>query len=172
MNDAHWHLVVNHFPIIGTIFGLGILISGLVLKNKTAVNIAYILFVISAIFGFASMYTGEGAEEMVENLPNVGDQIIHEHEEMAEKAIVFMAILGILSFVNLFALIRSLSFAKILTYVTLIFSLLTFGIYAKTGNLGGQIRHTEIRTNAVTNNHSGAIENRNQKSEDNKEDDD
>jgi hypothetical protein len=23
MNDAHLHLVVNHFPIIGTIFGLG-----------------------------------------------------------------------------------------------------------------------------------------------------
>ena len=23
MNDAHLHMVVNHFPIIGTIFGLG-----------------------------------------------------------------------------------------------------------------------------------------------------
>ena len=34
MNDAHLHLVVNHFPIIGTILGLGILIAGIVLKNK------------------------------------------------------------------------------------------------------------------------------------------
>ena len=34
MNDAHLHMVVNHFPIIGTIFGLGILITGIVLKIK------------------------------------------------------------------------------------------------------------------------------------------
>jgi len=33
MNDAHLHMVVNHFPIIGIIFGLGILISGIALKN-------------------------------------------------------------------------------------------------------------------------------------------
>jgi hypothetical protein len=31
MNDAHLHLLVNHFPIIGTIFGLGILITGMLL---------------------------------------------------------------------------------------------------------------------------------------------
>jgi putative effector of murein hydrolase LrgA (UPF0299 family) len=33
MNDAHLHLIVNHFPIMGTILGLGILIVGLFLKN-------------------------------------------------------------------------------------------------------------------------------------------
>jgi uncharacterized membrane protein len=38
MNDAHLHMVVNHFPIIGTIFGFGVLIVGLVLKNKTLQN--------------------------------------------------------------------------------------------------------------------------------------
>jgi hypothetical protein len=30
------------------------------------------------------MYTGEG-EEMVEDMPNIGKQIIHEHEELAEN---------------------------------------------------------------------------------------
>ena len=42
MNDAHLHLVVNHFPIIGTILGLGILIAGIVLKNKFYLLILYI----------------------------------------------------------------------------------------------------------------------------------
>ena len=36
-------------------------------------------------FGAVSMATGEGAEEIAENLPSVTDQIIHEHEEMAEN---------------------------------------------------------------------------------------
>ena len=39
MNDAHLHLVVNHFPIIGTIFGLGLLIAGLIFKNQTLKNL-------------------------------------------------------------------------------------------------------------------------------------
>jgi uncharacterized membrane protein len=150
MNDAHWHLVVNHFPIIGTIFGLGILISGLVLKNKTAVNIAYILFVISAIFGFASMYTGEGAEEMVEDLPNVGDQIIHEHEEMAEKLAIVLYVLGTFSIAGLVLNMMNHSKAKLVTYVVLLISLAAAFLGKQTGTTGGEVRHTEIRANATT----------------------
>ena len=85
MNDAHLHLLVNHFPIIGTIFGLGILISGLFLKNNSVKNTAYVLFITAAIFGFLAISTGEGAEEIVEDFPNIGKKIILEHEEIAEK---------------------------------------------------------------------------------------
>ena len=47
------------------------------------------------------MATGEGAEEIVENLPSVTDQIIHEHEEMAEK-ISYCFICSWISFINWF----------------------------------------------------------------------
>ena len=33
MNDAHLHMVLNHFPILGSIFGLVILISGIILNH-------------------------------------------------------------------------------------------------------------------------------------------
>jgi hypothetical protein len=36
-------------------------------------------------------------------------------------------------------------------------SLLTFGLMARTGYLGGQIRHTEIRTGAAANVPAGEI---------------
>ena len=65
MNDAHLHMVVNHFPIIGIILGFIVLVGGIVLKNKTIQNTAYFLFIIGAIATLASMATGEGAEEMV-----------------------------------------------------------------------------------------------------------
>ena len=149
MNDAHWHLVVNHFPIIGTIFGLGILVSGLVLKNKTAINIAYVLFVISAIFGFASMYTGDGAEEMVEDLPNVGDQIIHTHEEMAEKLAIVLYVLGTFSIAGLVLNIMNHSKAKFITYIVLLISVTAAFLGKQTGTTGGEVRHTEIRGNVV-----------------------
>jgi uncharacterized membrane protein len=91
--------------------------------------------------------TGEGAEESVEHLAGVSEDIIKEHEELAEKAIWLMGLLGIFSLINIFVLFKDSSFAKAMTFISLILSLLTFGLFAKVGNLGGQIRHSEIRAN-------------------------
>lgn len=158
MNDAHLHLVVNHFPIIGTIFGLGILITGMVLKNKTAINIAYILFVISAIFGFASMYTGEGAEEMVEDMPSIGDRIIHEHEEMAEKLALILYVLGAISLVGLYLNNKQHSKANLITYLAMVIAVVGAIIGKEAGTTGGEVRHTEIRANVVDQAVSTAVE--------------
>jgi uncharacterized membrane protein len=149
MNDAHLHLVVNHFPIIGTIFGLGVLITGLLLKNESVKNTAYVLFVVAAIFGAFSMGTGEGAEEMVEDMPNIGKQIIHEHEELAEKLALVLYVTGFFALLSLFAAVKKHKFAKILSFITLALALVA-GILSKSvGTSGGEIRHTEIREEAV-----------------------
>jgi uncharacterized membrane protein len=142
-------MVLNHFPIIGTIFGLGILISGLVLKNNTAINIAYILFVVSALFGFASMYTGDGAEEMVEDFPSIGKQIIHEHEEMAEKFAILLYALGAISIGGLVMNIKNHAKAKLVSYVVLIVAVVGVVLAKEVGTTGGEIRHTEIRVDGT-----------------------
>ncbi|MBW4360443.1 DUF2231 domain-containing protein [Flavobacterium taihuense] len=156
MNDAHLHMVVNHFPIIGTIFGFGILIAGLVLKNKTLQNTSYILFIVAAIFAAFSMGTGEGAEELVEDMPNIGKQIIHEHEELAEKLAILLYVLGALSLVGLYLNFKNYAKAKLLSF--LILGIATAGLFLvqKVGTSGGEIRHTEIRANASTLNSKGA----------------
>ena len=100
MNEAHLHLVVNHFPIVGVIFGFILLVGSLVFRNKTLQNTAYFFFIISAIATLASMRTGEGAEEIVEEIPEIGHDIIHEHEEIAEKMALIMYALGGLSLVG------------------------------------------------------------------------
>jgi uncharacterized membrane protein len=158
MNDAHLHMVVNHFPIIGTIFGFGILIVGLVLKNKTLMNTSYALFIIAAIFGAISMATGEGAEELVEDIPNIGKQIIHEHEELAEKLAVLLYVLGTLSLIGLYLNFKNNVKAKLLSFLILGISAAGLFLVQKVGTSGGEIRHTEIRANASTLN-SGGTEN-------------
>ena len=102
MNDAHLHMVVNHFPIIGIIFGLGILITGMILKNNSVKMVAYVLFIIATVFVAFSMGTGEGAEELVEDMPSIGKQIIHEHEEWAEKLALVLYVIGALSLLSIF----------------------------------------------------------------------
>lgn len=151
MNDAHLHMVVNHFPIIGTILGLGILIAGLLLTNKSVQHTAYVLFAIAAIFGLLSMNTGEGAEEMVEDLPNVGKQIIHEHEEIAEKFVILLYLTGAVALLSLFMSFKNHVKAKFFAYATLILAIGTAVLSKNVGTSGGEIRHTEIRENASNN---------------------
>ena len=149
MNDAHLHLVVNHFPIIGTILALGILLAGIILKNNTVKNTAYFLFIVAAIFAAFSMGTGEGAEEAVENMPTVGKQIIHEHEEMAEKLAIILYLLGVISIAGIYLNIKNNSKAKLVSFFALGLGIVGLYVAIQTGTTGGEIRHTEIRANAV-----------------------
>lgn len=148
MNDAHLHMVVNHFPIIGTIFGLGILITGLLLKNNSVKNTAYSLLVVAAVFAALSMGTGEGAEEMVEDLPSVGKQIIHEHEELAEKFALVLYATGALALIALFLSYRKNSLEKYVALATVGLALVAVVLAKEVGTSGGEIRHTEIRNEA------------------------
>ncbi|TDE07304.1 hypothetical protein [Flavobacterium sandaracinum] len=147
MNDAHLHMVVNHFPIIGTIFGIGILIAGIFLNNNSVKNTACILFIVAAIFGAFSMGTGEGAEEMVEDFPNIGKAIIHEHEELAEKFALVLYVTGVFALISLLATVKKFRLAKIFSLITLILALISGAMSINVGTSGGEIRHTEIREN-------------------------
>ena len=147
MNDAHLHLLVNHFPIIGTIFGLGILIAGMIFKNNAVKNVSYVIFIVTAIFAFIGMSTGEGAEEIVEDMPNIGKQIIHEHEEIAEKLAVVLYVLGVVSLFGLYANLKNHSKAKLTSYLALVIAIVGVVLTKSVGTSGGEIRHTEIRAN-------------------------
>lgn len=154
MTDAHLHLIVNHFPIIGTIIGLGILITGIIIKNNIVKNTAYVIFIFSAIFAFASMFTGEGAEEMVEDMPSVGKKIIHEHEEIAEKLAIVTYLLGLLSIAGLYTNIKNHVRANVVSYAIMVVAVVAVIIAKEVGTSGGEIRHTEIRENTL-----GTLEN-------------
>jgi uncharacterized membrane protein len=148
MNDAHLHMVVNHFPIIGIILGFGILVTGIFLKNNSVKNTAYCLFIVGAIFAAVSMATGEGAEEIAENLPSVTDQIIEKHEELAEKLAIVLYALGVISIIGLFLNYKNHSKAIFVAYLAVLVAIAGIFLGKQTGTSGGEIRHTEIRTNA------------------------
>ncbi len=151
MNDAHLHMVVNHFPIIGIIFGLGILIIGFFLNNNIVKNVAYGLFIVGAIFAAVSMSTGEGAEEIVEDFPNIGKNIIHEHEEIAEKLALVLYVLGVVSLVGLYLNFKKHSKATLISIIAITIAIVGVFFAQQTGTTGGEIRHTEIRATSTIN---------------------
>lgn len=144
MNQTHIHLVMSHLPIFGSVLGGLVLAYGLWAKSNPTKISAYYLFVISAIGAAITYLTGEAAEETVENIQGIGKDMIEQHEEFAGVALVSLIILGVASLGGLFLTVKNSPLAKPGAVVVLFMALISFGLVARTGYLGGQIRHTEI----------------------------
>lgn len=151
MNTAHWHLVLNHFPIIGTIIGLLVMISGIIFKSIHTRITGAALVVLMAVFAIPAFLTGEGAEEIVEGLPGVSETFMEQHEDAASTAMWLMEIAGIASLVFLFAQWKKLSFSNAAFFIALAITISSSVAMAYTGYLGGKIRHSEIRNDTGTN---------------------
>lgn len=151
MNQAHLHMLFNHFPIIGLFFGIGILTYGIIKKQTILINTAYVIFIICMIMGKATMMTGEGAEDIVEEL-GISHKIIHEHEELAEGFMKILYGLGLFSIVGLVLNKRKHPKTIYITYIVLVLSIIAAFLSKSVGTSGGEIRHTEIRENNTNDN--------------------
>lgn len=146
MNQAHFHLLVNHLPIIVPIIGVVVLLSGIIFRSEIVKRVAYFVFIIGALATLPSMLSGEGAEEVAEGLPGVTENFIHEHEDAAETFALLSYILGAFALFSLWANWKRKSFSNLLSFVLLAFSLMVIFLGKQTGTTGGEIRHTEIRS--------------------------
>lgn len=157
MNGAHWHLVVNHLPIIFPIVAVIVMVTGLVSKSEAVKRTAFMIFILGALAALAAMSSGEGAEEIVEKISGVTENYIENHEETAETFALLSYILGGISLLGLWASFKQKSFSSIISIATLVFALLVLFFAKQTGTTGGEIRHTEIRNG----NNSPALEKNN-----------
>lgn len=144
MNQTHIHLLITHLPIFGTIIGALVLMHGMWKKSEETKLASYNVFVLSGIGAGIAYLTGEGAEEGVEDLPGVAKSMIETHEDFAAIALVSIIILGVLSIIGVIVTSKKASYSGMLASVILLVSLISFGLFARTGYLGGQIRHTEL----------------------------
>ncbi len=145
MNLAHVHLMINHVPVIAVPGAILLLIYALVRKSEEVKMVSLGVFVLIASLTPAVYFTGLAAERVVKNLPGVTEAYVGRHEEMAERALVSIEVLGGLSLVGLILLWRSGSIPRWVVGIVLVLSLVSATISSLTANLGGQIRHTEIR---------------------------
>lgn len=146
MNEAHFHLAVNHFPIVGVVIGLLVLITGLLVKKLPIKVTALGIFIFSAITSVAAFYSGEGAEEIVENLSGISETMIHTHEEYAELFFTAILVLGFSSAVILLLQRYKSKYASYGFIWVLVLAVGSTILAAYVGTSGGEIRHTEIRT--------------------------
>lgn len=148
MDAAHAHLILNHIPVVGLGAAILLLLYAMARKNDEMKKAALAGFVLLALVAIPVFLTGKAAEDLVEHLPGVTEAFIEQHEEAATASLIAIELLGAVSLAGLAFTRRSKAVPKWFAAIALVASLAVAGVITWTANLGGQIRHTEIRAGA------------------------
>ena len=144
MNFAHLHLLLNHFPIIGTILGFGLFGASFLGDGRHADlrRSGLIVFTVTAFVTIPAFLTGIGAEQMLgeENVST----LIERHEGAALLTLWVVEITGALAMIALWQSHVGPQPARSNLLAILLCSIVSMGLLARTGNTGGDIRHPEV----------------------------
>jgi len=148
MNPSELHLAINHLPLFSTLFGSLILLAGLIFRKEILNLTAYILIIVGMVGALLSVYTGEEAEELVEDyFPEISHEIIHEHEEAAEGARNLSIALGVLSLIAIYFNRTKRPVERLFSWLVLAGSIIGTVMLMRAAHTGGEIMHIEIREN-------------------------
>jgi uncharacterized membrane protein len=145
MTAAHWHLVLNHIPLLGILFGALLLAFGLWRRQEDVQKASLGLLVVAGLAIIAVYLTGEPAEEVVERMAGVSHDAVEAHEHFAWYGLVAGIATGV---VVLGALLYDALRRRLVRWTavaTLVVALVSVGLIGYTANLGGKISHPELR---------------------------
>ncbi|NBQ52940.1 MAG: hypothetical protein EBU49_05100 [Proteobacteria bacterium] len=144
MNAAHFHLVINHFPVVLMLASAAIGIHGILRKSKEVQGIAMSLSVVASLATLATYFSGEPAADFLENAAIVNDTHIEEHEEAAEKAVIVTTVTGLAAATAFFLASRKSPLAGRAYMAATGMAIASSVILGWTGAKGGVIRHPEV----------------------------
>ena len=144
MSLVHVHLMLNHLPVIGAVFVAALLAAAVYRRSAELTRVALAFVALLGVTSVVVFLTGEPAEELVERLPGVSESIMERHEEVALVATIVMSSAAALALIVL-AVFRNRLFPRWIASSSLVAALGLTAIMGYTANLGGQIRHSEIR---------------------------
>jgi uncharacterized membrane protein len=145
---SHAHLILNHFPTAGFVFGIAALVTALVADNAAMKKGSLILFVILGTLGVPTYVAGTAAMWALTQptIPEISKAVINSHRDMALWTLFGLAVTGATAWIELWRARSQGSFSKQSLYLVLGFSVVTLAIMTETGHRGGLINHPEIRS--------------------------
>lgn len=145
MNLAHLHLVLNHIPVLGAVVSVVLTLVVLAKKDAGVQKLTLWWLILMGVLGGLIYLTGEPAEEAVEHLSWFQESFVDRHEDAALWALVVSEVLGLMGVFGLYLQKKKLATSIRFWQAAMIVAVISLILMGWTANLGGQIRHTEIR---------------------------
>lgn len=147
LDPTHLHLMITHLSIFGSILGALVLIYGMITNSHHTRMAALLLFILTACSAFISDYTGEAASRTVKHMQEISSAAVKEHHLAAQYGILSLYILGAVSLIAfIYIQVKKPTKTRLINWIILIIALWSFSVTARTGYLGGKIRHTELNS--------------------------
>jgi uncharacterized membrane protein len=105
--------------------------------------VALAILIIASVVTLPVFLLGEPAEEIVEHLPGISEDIIEEHEEAAELALWVSLSSGVLGIATWIAISAGARLERALLALTFIVASVSSALLGYTAHQGGKIRHPE-----------------------------
>jgi len=157
MSLVHLHLMLNHAPVIGIVFATLLLGVAALRHSDELTKVALGFLVLLGGVTTLVFATGGPAEQAIEKLPAFSREITERHEDAAVAATAAMVAIGVLALIAL-VVYRRRAIPRRVTLTGVVAVLAAIGVVGYAANLGGQIRHTEIRSGAGTASAKGVVQ--------------
>jgi hypothetical protein len=151
---GHLHLMINHIPVVGLLFGVALLAVGMK-KNSTDLNLAALCtFLFISVVALAVFFTGDPAEDVLKKVAGINEKelekFIAPHEEAGLVFLITMIVAGIISAFGIFKFSKTKVLNPTLLKALLAVSIIALLLAGRTAQLGGQIRHSEVRAASIS----------------------
>jgi hypothetical protein len=145
MNWPHLHLALNHLPVLGVPFVALVFLFALRRRDLAWQRLALWGFVALFLVALAAKFTGDFAHEQVVMWPEFDHDLMHAHEEAADQSVTVVFLLGLSGGLALFLTRGNRLLPRWAIAAVLALALASAVLLLRTANLGGHIRHPEIR---------------------------
>jgi hypothetical protein len=144
MNLAHIHILLNHFPTVGTIVTLGFFVLALVMKSDDLKRASLTVFVGLGLVAIAAYVSGGAAEEQIKAMAGVSKDGIAAHKNAALLAFAILEITAMAAWFGLWQIRRIGRSTSMTNNLVLVFAIISLALMANAAEIGGEIRHPEI----------------------------
>ena len=145
MNLAHFHIMVNHVPSLGSILGLLLLALGIYKKDETIKQFAYFVLVLITVAVLPTYVSGAEAQRIVKTSASYSAGMVQLHQNLAMVTLLVMTFAGMFAWFGTWEIRRQKRSGSLTTAATLILTTAAVVLVLDTASIGGKINHSEIR---------------------------
>jgi uncharacterized membrane protein len=154
----HLHLLLNHVPTVGAVAALGMLLLGFVRRNEHLTHAGLEALYVVALLTLPAYISGAGAYRELRNAPGVSDIAVRLHQDVALWGFIWIELAGFVAWLALWQTRRHGRAPRSVIAASTLLLIVSIVIMGRAGNLGGEIRHPEIRAVAQTEADSKALD--------------